>query len=85
MAESQQYKKKTLSKVTRKGQITVPVRFREKNAIREGSTVEITDEGQRLIIEPIPELLDQVGVDRGKYDSTKLRKMLDESRRRNWR
>lgn len=74
-----------MSRVTRKGQITVPAHFREKNSIREGSSVEITDEGRRLVVEPVPELLDQVGVDRGKYDSAKLKNMLDESRKRNWR
>lgn len=77
--------KKTMSKVTRKGQITIPASFRKKNAIREGSFVEIIDEGQKLIIEPIPDLLDQVGVDAGKYDPARLKKMLDESRRPNWR
>lgn len=77
-------KKITLSKVTRKGQITIPVRFRQKNEIKEGSSVEITDEGQKLIIQPVPDLMDQVGCDRGKYDVTKLKKMLEESRK-NWR
>jgi AbrB family looped-hinge helix DNA binding protein len=74
----------TLSKVTRKGQITIPAWFRHRNVIREGSSVEITDEGKRLIIEPVPELLDQIGHDKGKYDTAKLKKMLDESRR-HWR
>jgi len=32
----------------------------------------------------VPNLLDQVGIDRGKYDPDKLKKMLDESRKR-WR
>ena len=82
MVESQH--RKTLSKVTRKGQITIPARFRQKNAIREGSSVEMTDAGQKLIIELVPDLLAQVGCDKGKYDSAKLRKMLDESRK-NWR
>jgi len=74
----------TLSKVTRKGQITIPVKFRLKNSIREGSTVEIIDQGQKLLIEAVPNLLDQVGIDRGKYDPNTLKKMLDESRK-NWR
>lgn len=76
--------RKTLSKVTRKGQITIPARFRQKNAIKEGSSVEMTDDGQKLIIEPVPDLLEQVGCDKGKYNTAKLRKMLDESRK-NWR
>ena len=79
-----QDKKTPLSKVTRNGQITIPARFRQNNAIRVGSSVEITDEGQKLIIEAVPLLLDELGSDKGKYDSAKLKKMLDESRK-NWR
>ena len=70
--------------MTRKGQITIPARFRQNNAIKEGSFVEMTDAGQKLIIELVPDLLAQVGCDKGKYDSAKLKKMLDESRK-NWR
>lgn len=73
-----------MSKVTRKGQITIPVRFRKNNSIREGSSVEILDAGEKLIIEPVPDLLEQVGCDKGKYDHTKTKKILDESRK-NWR
>lgn len=83
-ASESRKRKTTLSKVTRKGQITIPVRFRQKNAIRDGSSVEITDIGRRLVIEPVPNLLDLVGCDKGKYHSAKLGKMLDESRK-NWR
>ena len=82
MHEAQE--RKTYSKVTRKGQVTIPVHFRQKNGVKEGSSVEITDMGQRLIIEPVPDLLDLIGCDKGKYDSEKLKKMLDESRK-NWR
>jgi AbrB family looped-hinge helix DNA binding protein len=75
---------KTSSKVTRKGQITIPARFRRNNKIKEGSSVEITDIGNKLVIEPVPDLLDLVGCDKGKYDSLELKKMLDASRK-NWR
>ncbi|MDG6994353.1 MAG: AbrB/MazE/SpoVT family DNA-binding domain-containing protein [Nitrososphaerota archaeon] len=76
--------RKVRSKVTRKGQITIPARFRRENSIREGSSVEITDTGRKLIIEPIPDLLSQIGADKGKYDPKILKKMLGESRKR-WR
>jgi len=82
MVEPQE--RKTSSKVTRKGQITIPAHFRKKNGIKEGSSVEITDMGEKLVIEPVPDLLDLVGCDKGKYDMTRLKKMLDESRK-NWR
>jgi AbrB family looped-hinge helix DNA binding protein len=86
VSRTQDRKRKTttMSKVTRKGQITIPVRFRKRNAIREGSSVDITDVGRRLVIEPIPPLLDLVASDKGKYESRKLKQMLDESRK-NWR
>lgn len=76
--------RKTLSKLTRKGQITIPAHFRKKNAMREGSSVEITDVGHKIIVEPVPDLLSQIGCDKGKYDSIKAKKMLEESRN-NWR
>ena len=76
--------KRKTSRVTRKGQITIPARFRQENGIKEGSSVEITEVGSKLIVEPVPDLLDLVGCDRGRYDQTKLKKMLDESRK-NWR
>jgi len=75
-------KRKRTSKVTRKGQITIPVSFRQKNSLKEGSMVEITEtDDNKLIVEPIPDLLSQIGCDKGKYDSAKLRKDLDESRK----
>jgi AbrB family looped-hinge helix DNA binding protein len=76
--------KRTTSKVTRKGQITIPARFRQENGIKEGSSVEITEEGQKLIVQAVPDMLDLVGCDKGKYDPLKLKRMLDESRK-NWR
>jgi len=70
--------------VTRNGQITIPAHFRRKNDIKEGSLVEITDVGGKLIIEPVPDLLDLIVCDKRKYDYSKLKRILDESRK-NWR
>lgn len=75
---------KTTSKVTRKGQITIPAHFRKKNGIKEGSSVEISEEGQKLIVRPVPDLMDLIGCDKGLYEPSKLRRLLDESRK-NWR
>lgn len=83
-AEEGSKRKRITSKVTRKGQITMPADFRRKNGVKEGSAVEITDLGDKLVIEPVPNLLDLVGCDKGKYDSAELRKALDRSRK-NWR
>jgi len=39
---------------------------------------------QRPAAQSVPDLLDLVGCDKGKYDPSELKKMLDKSRR-NWR
>lgn len=39
------------TKVTRKGQITIPIDFREKYQIREGDTIVIEDRDGRLVIQ----------------------------------
>jgi hypothetical protein len=57
---------------------------RQKDAIKEWSPAKITDIGKKLIIEPVPKLLDEVGRDKGKYDPAKIKKMLDESKK-HWR
>lgn len=76
--------KKAIYKVTRKGQITIPSGFRARHDINEGALVQIVDQGSRLVVEPVPDLLSLLGADEGKYSLTQLKKMLDESRRR-WR
>jgi len=54
---------RTIVKVTRRGQTTIPLEFREKFGIKEGDEllVESTDEG--VIFKVIPRLEDLAGVD----------------------
>ena len=54
---------RTIVKVTRRGQTTIPLKFREKFGIREGDEllVESTEEG--VIFKVIPRLEDLAGVD----------------------
>jgi AbrB family looped-hinge helix DNA binding protein len=73
-----------ISKVTKRGQVIIPASFRKKHNIVEGSRVEMMEEDSRVILEPVPDLVTLVGTDKGKYDSSKLKKMLDETRE-NWR
>jgi AbrB family looped-hinge helix DNA binding protein len=47
--------------VTRKGQITIPVELRRKYHIREESKVEVVDEGGRIVVSPLPSILDLAG------------------------
>lgn len=75
---------KLVSKVTRKGQITIPAELRKRYGIAEGSYVQVRDDEKRILIEPIPDLLDLAEVDAGKYDLERLKEELDRSRRK-WR
>jgi len=75
---------KLLSKVTRKGQITIPAEFRKRYRIAEGSYVELRDDDKRILVQPIPDLLDLAGVDLGKYNGQQLKKELERSRQK-WR
>ena len=80
----QSSKQRVVSKVTRKGQITIPASFRKRHGIDEGSAVEIVQEDSRLTVKPIPNLLQIVGEDKGRYKPSKVKDMLDKSRK-NWR
>ena len=73
-----------VSKVTRKGQITIPVELRRRYRIVKGSYVELRDDDRQILVKPIPDLLDLAGVDAGKYSLQQLKKELDRSRQ-NWR
>lgn len=75
---------KLVSKVTRKGQVTIPAQFRKRHRIAEGSYVEVTDDEKRILIQPIPNLLDLAGVDTGKFKLEQLKRELDRSRQK-WR
>lgn len=61
----------------------MPAYFRKKRGIGQGSPVQFT-EVSRLILEPVPDLLEIVGVDKGKYKGAELKKILDRSRKK-WR
>jgi AbrB family looped-hinge helix DNA binding protein len=47
--------KTDISKVTRKGQVTIPVRLRKAFGLEEGSHIQFLDDGNRIIIEPVIE------------------------------
>jgi AbrB family looped-hinge helix DNA binding protein len=70
--------------VIRKGQITVPVEYRKKYGIKEGTKMLIEDIGKGLLLRPIPSMEEQAGIDVGKYDVGELKKSLDQMRRE-WR
>ena len=41
--------------MTRKGQVTIPVRLRRAYELEEGSHIRFRDDGERIIIEPVVE------------------------------
>jgi AbrB family looped-hinge helix DNA binding protein len=70
--------------VTRKGQVTIPAKFRKKYKIKEGTKMTVEDTPLGLVFKPIPSFQELMGVDVRKYDPTEMKKMLDEMRRK-WR
>ncbi|MFI5422301.1 MAG: AbrB/MazE/SpoVT family DNA-binding domain-containing protein [Nitrososphaerales archaeon] len=52
--------------VTKKGQVTIPIRFRKSLNIREGSKLLISQSNDSIILRPLLELEDLVGIQAGK-------------------
>ena len=67
-------------KVTRKGQTTIPVQFREKLGIREGDqlVVEATEDG--MLFKLVPRLEELAGVDSGFGTPEEVKKQIDKLR-----
>jgi len=70
-------------KVTRRGQTTIPVEFRRRHRIEEGSRLEVEDRGDSLLIRPVPSLEDLGGSLSKKTTLERLLKVLEESREDN--
>jgi AbrB family looped-hinge helix DNA binding protein len=66
--------------VTRKGQITIPVKLRRKFGIEEGSRVEVLEEEGMIVIRKAPSIFDLAGSGGGKANVEPLKKMLDQMR-----
>lgn len=73
-----------MTRVTWKGQITIPAELRRRHGIREGTRMEVLDSERGLILRPIPRMEDLSGVDAGKYSYEEMVEKLDWLRRR-WR
>jgi len=54
---------RTIVKVTRRGQTTIPLEFREKFGIREGDELLVESTEQGVIFKVIPRLEDLAGAD----------------------
>lgn len=66
--------------VTRKGQITIPVKIRRKLGIEESSKVEIAEEEGMIVIRKRPSIFDLAGSGAGKGNVDELKRMLDQMR-----
>ena len=66
--------------VTRKGQVTIPIKLRRKFGIEEGSKVEIVEEDGKIVIKKLPSFLNLVGSGGGEATVEEVKKMLDEMR-----
>jgi AbrB family looped-hinge helix DNA binding protein len=66
--------------VTKKGQVTIPIRLRKKFGIDQGSKVEIVEEDGKIVIKKLPSFLDLVGSGAGKASVEEVKRMLDEMR-----
>jgi AbrB family looped-hinge helix DNA binding protein len=66
--------------VTRKGQVTIPVKLRRKFGIKESSKVTIAEEDGKIVIKKLPSFLDLIGSGAGKATVEDVKKMLDEMR-----
>ena len=67
-------------KVTRRGQTTIPLKFRKKFGIKEGTTllVEATEKG--VLFQVVPNLLDMAGIDSAYATPQEMKMKLDKLR-----
>ncbi|PSP49743.1 AbrB/MazE/SpoVT family DNA-binding domain-containing protein [Halobacteriales archaeon QH_7_69_31] len=73
-------------RVSQKGQATIPKPLREKFGIETPGEVFIYEEGDRIIVEPVPSLEELHGIHAGDHESgevlAKVREMNEEEKRR---
>jgi AbrB family looped-hinge helix DNA binding protein len=66
--------------VTRKGQVTIPVKIRRKFKIEENTKVAIVEEDGKIVIKKQPSIFDLAGSSAGKASVEDLKRILDEMR-----
>jgi len=49
------------SKVTKKGQVTIPVEYRRKYNLSEGAAIAFEETEKGLVIKPLPDITDSAG------------------------
>jgi AbrB family looped-hinge helix DNA binding protein len=66
--------------VTQRGQTTIPIEFRRRHNIKEGSRLIFEDRGDAILIRPVPKLEDMGGFLAKETTPERLLKILRESR-----
>jgi len=66
--------------VTRKGQTTIPIEFRKKYRIIEGSRLEVIDNGDGVLLRPKPSIFDMAGSGAKKASVREVKELLDKLR-----
>lgn len=69
-------------KVKQKGQVTIPVEFREKFGLEEGATMEVKEHPEGILLQPLPP--PEPGEVVGEEEHRRMVKELEQARRR-WR
>ena len=67
-------------KVTRRGQATIPIEFRKRHRIEEGSRLVVEDRGDSIVFRPVARLEDLGGSLSKTTTLERMVKILDESR-----
>jgi AbrB family looped-hinge helix DNA binding protein len=73
-------RKRKIVKVTRRGQTTIPIEFRKRHRIEEGSRLILEDRGDAMVLRPVTRLEDLGGFLAKTTTAGRLLKVLDESR-----
>ena len=66
--------------VTRKGQVTVPVKLRRKYHIQEGMKLTVEDSPSGIVFKVTPKIEDLAGIDSGKINLEKALAIIDKMR-----
>lgn len=72
--------KRRIVKVTRRGQTTIPVEFRRRHKIEEGSKLVIEDRGDAMVVRPLIRVEDLAGFLSEETTIERMTKLLAESR-----
>lgn len=73
-------RKRKIVKVTRRGQTTIPVDFRRRHSIEEGTRLVMEDRGDSMVLRPLARLEDLAGFLSGTTTVERLTELLSESR-----